>query len=225
MASFFDNLGLAEAVVSDESANIDGGGFPLINGGTNAISLIHKMEWKTAFRDGDPDFIQVTFKLTDTSFKDCFARCKIHLNDTDMAKRQKGANLFSRFYALCGLQPPAHFPTDVDLALFQGKMLGTEISYWCMQDEKGVWGDGNWIGSIFSTEGFVSFDGKVEPQDLVTLNANAVPNQTAPQAPTAGVQQQAYQGQAPQQQLQQQPQQQLQQGQVQQQAPQQQNNW
>ena len=215
MASFFDNLGLSEQVVSDESANIDGGGFPLINGGTNSISVIHKFEWKDAFNTNDPRYIQVTFKLTDTSFKDCFAYCKIHINDKDEKKRQKGANLFSRFYALCNIQPPAHLPTDQDLAFFQGQALGIEVSYWLMQDKHTkVWSDGNWVGSIFPTTGFVSFDGKEVPADITALNATAVPQQSAPRAPTQQI--------APQQQAQQQVQQQMPQQQVQQQIPQQQ---
>ena len=201
MASFFDNLGLSEQVVSDESANIDGGGFPLINGGTNSIAVIHKFEWKDAFNPNDPRYIQVTFKLTDTSFKDCFARCKIHINDSDPKKRQKGANLFSRFYALCNIQPPAHLPTDQDLAFFNGQALGIEVSYWIRQDNATkVWSDGNWVGSIFSTTGFVSCDGKELPHDISTLNANAVPQQTAPKAPMQQqVQQQAHQQQVQQQ--------------------------
>ena len=226
MSSFFDNLGLAEQVVSDESANIDGGGFPIINGGTNAIGVIHKMEWKDAFNPNDPRYISVMFKLTDTSFKDCYASCKIHINSPDLKKRQKAANLFSRYYALCGVQPPASLPTDHDLAMFKGQALGIEVSYWIQQDENTkVWTNGNWIGSIFPTTGFVSFDGKEKPADLVALNSNAVPAQTAPKPP---MQQQAqYAPQAQQQQVQQQipqqaPQQQVQQQQVQQQAPQQQ---
>lgn len=183
--SFFDNLGLAEQVVNDESANIDGGAFPLVNGGTNALIAIQKVEWKTGFTDRDPSFIQVTMKLTDTTFKDCFARCKIHINDNDQKKRQKGANLFSRFYALCNLQPPANLPTDQDLAQFNGLILGCEISYWCMQDKQtGVWTDGNWVGSIFPAQGFVSFDGKIAPADIAKLNSGAVPAQNAPLAPT-----------------------------------------
>lgn len=206
--SFFDSLGLAEQVVSDESANIDGGAFPLINGGTNSIVVIHKAEWKDAFEAGQPRYIQFSLKLTDTSFKDCFARCKIHINDADIKKRQKAANLFSRFYALCGLQPPATLPTDQDLALFTGHPLGCEISYWSMQDKQtGVWTDGNWVGSIFATTGFVSYDGKILPVDIAKLNANAVPQQVAPtaqrtqqmqQAPTAPTPQYAQQAVAPQ---------------------------
>lgn len=190
--SFFDSLGLAEQVVSDESANIDGGAFPLINGGTNSIVVIHKAEWKDAFEAGQPRYIQFSLKLTDTSFKDCFARCKIHINDADIKKRQKAANLFSRFYALCGLQPPATLPTDQDLALFTGHPLGCEISYWSMQDKQtGVWTDGNWVGSIFATAGFVSYDGNILPTDIAKLNANAVPQQVAPTAQRAQQMQQA----------------------------------
>ena len=190
--SFFENLGLESAVVSDESANIDGGAFPLINGGTSALSLIHKAEWKEGF-EGAASYIQITFKLTDTSFKDCYARCKIRLNDPDMKKRQKAANLFSRFYFLCNIQPPASLPTDVDLAQFNGQLLGTEISYWLMQHPQTmVWTDGNWIGAIFPALNFVSADGTIAPSDLAKLNAAAVPAQ-APMAPQAAPMQQQQQ--------------------------------
>ena len=183
--SFFDQLGLQAAVVSDESAN-QVLGFKKINGGTNAIGVVKSAKWKEA-SEFSMDHIIVKFQLTNTSFEGQFADLKIHLKDNDPKKRQSSANMFSRLYLLAGLQPPAHIPTDADLAQFVGKLVGIEIAYYCMQSkDDGKWRDGNWINALHNPNGFVPVDGAEEPKDLNALN---MPSQTAaPQsAPTAPV--------------------------------------
>lgn len=209
--SFFNNLGLQQQVVSDESANTVAG-FKTINGGTQAIGLIHSAKWKEETTFGKAR-IDIMFKLTNTSFADQYTSLKVYLLDDDLNKRQATANLFSRLYLLCGLNPPANMPTDEDLAQFIGKLVGIEVALWEMQaSDTGLWIQGNRINALHDPNGFAPVDGQQVPQDINKLNMAL--QQQAPRAPQ---QQPAYA---------QQPQQQVQQGQPQQvQGQPQQGKW
>lgn len=201
--SFFTGLGLSNEVVNDESANVQAGGFKKINGGTQAVAIIHSAKWNEGSVEHNiKRHIVVKFKLTNTSFEGCFADFKAHICADDIKKRQSSANLLSRLYLLTGVAVPAALPTDIDLASFNNKMLGIEVAYWCMQSNDSVWRDGNWINGLHSSNGFVPVEGTEVPKDINALNMptqSAAPK-TPPTTSQAPAQQSNLNEQAPQQQ-------------------------
>lgn len=193
--SFFDQLGL-DKVVNDESANTAVGNFARVNGGTNAIGVIHSAKWVPENIEFQTKaYINVKFKLTNTSFEGSFVDFKCYLYDDDMKKRQRTSNLFSRLYLLCGVQPAGTLPTDVDLAQFTGKLVGVEIAYWCQQGANdGIWRDGNWINALHSAQGYLPVEGTEVPKDINALNMptqqsadqqSSAPKQAVTQTPPA----------------------------------------
>ena len=219
--SFFNNLGLQEPIVNDETAN--GTSFTLVNGGTQANSLILECKWHTPQPQGgrppEPPFIETTFSLMDSSFKDSRVRLKSYLMSPDLSKRQKHANLLSRLYMMCGVQPKDAMPTDQDLAEFVNKTSCVDISLWGFVPDNGTeFIQGNSVIGLLNPQGFVPVDGtrlpktdaevaEIEKQaQLVRATSGGIAPAPMQQAPMqqAPMQQQQVQQQAPQPQDQQQ---------------------
>lgn len=168
--SFFDKLGLERAPKNDESVNMQSG-FKKINGGTQALALIQSAKWNEGSADHNvAPYVQIRFKLQDTSFAGTVADFKAYIQDKDLAKRTRSSDLLSRLYLLAGIAPPDEL-TDAELARFNNGVLGVEINYWCMEGDDNVWRDGNNVCGLFPTQGFVSLDGLEIPKNLNELNA------------------------------------------------------
>jgi len=150
--------------ISSEGKNLTGsdedsfaGGFGVIPNNTTARALLKKIEIEDY--NGE-SFIQCTWKIIEGNFKDQVTRQKIHVYDPKPAKADRARNMLVRLYKIANTPLPITAPTDRDLAVLQGKIVGIRVLEYWTDDGK----NGNWVSEIHApTEDFICKVGEKLP--------------------------------------------------------------
>jgi hypothetical protein len=120
--------------------------FENIPNGTMAPAMIERAELSEY---NGTDFYQISYKLIDGDFKNRKVRQKIKCFDTKPATRDRGVNMLMRLYSLCDVKPSGdNAPTNDEMAVFQGKLIGVRIDEWFSDDGK----EGNYISELHALD-------------------------------------------------------------------------
>lgn len=132
-------------------------GFGVIPNNTTARAVLKKIEIEDY--NGE-SFIQCQWKIIEGPFKDQVTRQKIHVYDTKPQKADRARNMLVRLYKIAATALPTTAPTDKDLSMLQGKIVGIRVlEYWTDEGK-----NGNWVSEIHApTADFVCKVGEKLP--------------------------------------------------------------
>lgn len=147
------------------------GSFSIIPDGTTAAAVIKLFELKD-FPDGSQVY-QITYKLADGEFKGQETRQKMDVFAANPKKADRAKNMMARVFKLCSHTPMhSDMPTNDDLRVMHGKILGIKIQEFALPKDSGGIQRGNWVSEVHEVAGFKSATG-------VKMEVEAVSSSTA----------------------------------------------
>jgi len=150
MSDFFTLSDGSKPTGSEEDANLSAS-FTIANN-TMAKAKILSFVIKTF---GESQYLEVKWLLTDTSYKGLNVSQKIKVFDVPGKARDRAINMLVRLYKIAGINPShSSIPTDKDLLVFKGKIMGIKVQQWFYEGK-----EGNWVSAVYPADDFKSEDG------------------------------------------------------------------
>lgn len=134
------------------------GDFSIIPNNTMVLAAIKSIKMAEHKGAGGvtEDCYLVTWKITSDMFKGREVTQKIKVFAGTPESIQRNLNMLKLLMDLCGFVPKhSNAPTEEDLAVMNGKILGIKIREWQMPKADGSMGNGNFVSEIHPAADFV----------------------------------------------------------------------
>lgn len=132
--------------------------FSIIPDGTTAkatIKTFEVVEKEATQYAAATRFLQITYKILDGSYKGREVTQKIKVFDGKPEQIDRNLNMLKLIMQLCNCKPThAGEPTDADLAVMHGHIVGIKIREWSLPRADGSIMDGNFVCEVHPTANF-----------------------------------------------------------------------
>lgn len=109
-------------------------------------------------------FYEIEWELTSTAYKGFKVKQKIKCFDEDAKKADRAKQMLVRLFKVLNFKPlHGEAPTDQDLVELNGRVSGIKVQQWFFNGK-----DGNWVSSLYESDGFESEEGVLKQAPVET---------------------------------------------------------